>query len=80
MQSMNVGRKNVKSALTLTSLAEGYIGRGLTIVHEYYGNYEARYREMRQEIMDEINPLLIKHGAEPVSLDLVPDPDLPDED
>ena len=61
--------------MTLTELAEGYIGRGLTIIHEYYGEYDRRYREMRQEITEVINPILVKPGAEPVSLDLVPDPD-----
>jgi hypothetical protein len=61
--------------MTLTELAQGYIGRGLTIVHEYYGDYDRRYREMRQQITDEINPLLIKHGAELIAITLVPDPD-----
>lgn len=60
--------------MTLTELAEGYIGRGLTIVHEYYGNYDERYREMRQQIVEQINPLLVKHGADPIDVNLVPEP------
>ncbi len=66
--------------MTLTELAEGYVGRGLTILHEYYGQYAQRYREMRQEILEEINPLLVKHGADPIDIDLVPDPDIKDDD
>ena len=79
MPSTNAGPQNEKPELTLTSLAEGYIGRGLTIIHEFCGNFEERYREMRQQITDEINPLLIKHGADPISVDLVPDPDAEDD-
>lgn len=66
--------------MTLTELAQGYVGRGLTIVHEFYGSYERRYREMRQQITDEINPLLIQHGAEPIDVDLVPNPDKGNDD
>lgn len=65
--------------MTLTELAQGYIGRGLTIVHEYCGNFEERYREMRKQIVEEINPLLLQHGAEPIDVNLVPDPDEPDD-
>jgi hypothetical protein len=66
--------------MTLTELAENYIGQRLTVIHEFYGNFEEHHRRLRWLITNEINPLLIKHGAEPISLDLVPDPDEPDDD
>lgn len=61
--------------MTLTELAQGYVGRGLTIIHEYYGNWEERHRELRKQIVEEINPLLAQHGAEPIDVNFVPDPD-----
>jgi hypothetical protein len=66
--------------VTLTELAESYIGNRLTVIHEFYGAWNLHYRQLRSLIMDEINPLLIKHGAEPIEVDMVPDPDDPDND
>lgn len=65
--------------MTLTELAESYIGDRLTVIHEFYGAFDLHYRRLRTLIVDEINPLLIQHGAEPVSVDIVPDPDTPDD-
>jgi hypothetical protein len=61
--------------MTLTELAQGYVLRGLTIIHEYYGNWEERHRELRKQIVEEINPLLTQYGAELIDVNLVPDPD-----
>jgi hypothetical protein len=61
--------------MTLTELAENYIGQRLTVIHEFYGAFDMHYRRLRAMITDEINPLLVKHGADPISVGLVPDPD-----
>lgn len=64
--------------MTLTELAQNYIGQRLTVIGEFYGNFDQHHRTLRKLIVNEINPLLLKHGAEPISVDLVPDPDAED--
>lgn len=66
--------------MTLTELAEAYVGLKLTCIHEYYGNFEDHYRRLRARITDEINPMLVKHGADPIDVNLVSDPDQEDDD
>ena len=65
--------------MTLTELAQSFVGQRLTIIHEYYGNFDDHYRRLRALIVDEINPLITTHGAEPISVDLVPNPDEEDD-
>ena len=65
--------------MTLTELAESYVGQRLTVINEFYGNFEVHYRRLRNEILYEINPLLTSHGAAPIDVDLVTDPDAPDD-
>ena len=57
--------------MTLTELAEGYIGSQRSIIFEFYGNAAQRLRKLRSLVETEINPLLVQHGAEPVSLNHV---------
>lgn len=64
--------------MTLTELAQSYVGSRLTIIHEFYGNWEDKHRELRKQIIEEINPLLKQHGADSIDVDLVADPDLED--
>lgn len=64
--------------MTLTELAESYVGYRLTCIHEFCGNFEEKHRELRKQIIEQINPLLKQHGADPIDVDLVADPDLED--
>jgi hypothetical protein len=64
--------------MNLHELAEGYVGMRRTIIGEFYGDMDTQYRKLRALIVDEINPMLVQHGAEPLSLDCVPDPDAED--
>ena len=62
--------------MTLTELAQNYVGYRLTCIHEFCGNFEEKHRELRAIIVNEINPLLAQHGADPIDVDLVEDPDI----
>lgn len=64
--------------MTLTELAESYVGNRLTVIHEFCGNWEDKHRELRKQIVEQINPLLKLHGADPIDVNLVADPDLED--
>lgn len=55
-----------------------YVGNRLTVIHEFCGNWEDKHRELRKQIVEQINPLLKLHGADPINVDLVADPDLED--
>ena len=67
--------------MTLTELAEKYLGNRRSVIFEYYGDIERRLRELRIEVETEINPLLIQHGAEPVDPNLAAsDNELEDDD
>ena len=66
-------------SMTLTELAQSYVGYRLTCIHEFCSNFEEKHRELRKQIVEEINPLLVKHGADPIDVDLVEDPDAPDD-
>lgn len=56
--------------MTLTELAEKYIGNRRSVIFEFYGDIERRLRDLRAEVENEINPLLVQHGAEPVDPNL----------
>lgn len=66
--------------MTLTELAESYVGNRLTVIHEFCGNWEDKHRELRKQIIEQINPLLKQHGADPIDVNLVTDPDRDDDD
>ena len=61
--------------MTLTELAEAYVGLRLTVIHEYSGDFDSDYRRLRTHIIDEVNPTLVQHGAKPINVNLVPYPD-----
>lgn len=55
--------------MTLTELAQSYIGSQRTIIFEFSGNTLKELRKLRQVLETEINPMLVQHGAEPVPLE-----------
>ena len=58
--------------MTLHDLALGYITSQVSLVYEFCGNPEDRFKELLKVLEEEINPLLVKYGETPVPLDAVP--------
>lgn len=52
--------------MTLTELAQNYVGAQRSLIFEFCGNTQKELRKLREVLETEINPLLVQHGAQPV--------------
>lgn len=55
--------------MTLTELAESYVIAEKALIGEYSGCIMRDHLRLRNRVMNEINPLLVAHGAEPLNVD-----------